>query len=717
MAYLDKVSISGTTYNVQDTSTQAGVSNVFSTTTAYSVGQYVWYDGDGTGAKLYRFTAAHAAGDWVGSDAVQVALADDVTDLKSAFETEIGAIDTNTVTVDYTSGDGGGDGKDIYTTGANAGTIYDSPTYSVSRKISLADVTSVNVFYTGSNGYSGYVFYNANDGYIRSYAVPASTNQSPMDVPDGATYMRVKTMTSRKNVTVELTEYTQGRVYDEIDTKLDTAQGVGNAGKMMAVDDEGNIVPKAIVKDLPIYMQSHPVKALLPEMSADFAWCSMVIPAAFTGKNVVLTVSGSANSNQLTASAITPDGLSVSDVGTDWVGGVLCADGENYTVCNFKYVSGSTLEVFPPLESAVSNGTLSTLMYDSGATTVGLHLTENGYKAYSQNLFKKNPKHCEVGKYIARFRSDVDAVSPFTWYGGTISGDTYRFTSVNQNRKWMQRMAQRSCDYNFSASYTAHTTKSGIYWEVDLKGQSGYLEAYIYAVAPNITLPQDQPLTVVVTIDGEAKLTKTITDSVCHRIIVDYEAANSGRLEVYSNKWAGIDGSPYGIGVGRVTWWVNDLAYADDKLFPKGAVIGQEFDSWGVFHDGASGKELERLQNSATGVTVPYTNHSKGDQTSAWGKAWFYENVWKYHPAIGIFDFVINDFNSVGISGIPATIEGPDGTEYNNKITSANYAENMTTLEKMVCSNNIQPIFMRNCQSIGYAEFTFALIDAMSEEV
>jgi len=107
MAYLDKVSISGTTYNVQDTSTQAGVSNVFSTTTAYSVGQYVWYDGDGTGAKLYRFTAAHAAGDWVGSDAVQVALADDVTDLKSAVDiipmTSGGYINVIGETVDVTT--------------------------------------------------------------------------------------------------------------------------------------------------------------------------------------------------------------------------------------------------------------------------------------------------------------------------------------------------------------------------------------------------------------------------------------------------------------------------------------------------------------------------------------------------------------------------------------------------------------------------------------
>ena len=58
----------------------AAIAPTFSTSTAYASGSYVWYSGH-----LYRFTAAHSAGAWVGTDAVQVALADDVSDLKSAF--------------------------------------------------------------------------------------------------------------------------------------------------------------------------------------------------------------------------------------------------------------------------------------------------------------------------------------------------------------------------------------------------------------------------------------------------------------------------------------------------------------------------------------------------------------------------------------------------------------------------------------------------------
>lgn len=59
----------------------AAIAPTFSSSTAYAAGAYVWY-----GGTLYRFTSAHAAGSWTGTDAAAVALASDVSDLKSAFE-------------------------------------------------------------------------------------------------------------------------------------------------------------------------------------------------------------------------------------------------------------------------------------------------------------------------------------------------------------------------------------------------------------------------------------------------------------------------------------------------------------------------------------------------------------------------------------------------------------------------------------------------------
>ena len=72
----------------------------FSSSKAYAVGDYVIYN-NGTHKYLYRFTAAHSAGAWVGTDAVQVALADDVSDLKSAIDSVDFNVDFETGMVNY----------------------------------------------------------------------------------------------------------------------------------------------------------------------------------------------------------------------------------------------------------------------------------------------------------------------------------------------------------------------------------------------------------------------------------------------------------------------------------------------------------------------------------------------------------------------------------------------------------------------------------------
>lgn len=54
------------------------VAPVFSTSTAYSAGSYIYYDGT-----LYRFTADHAAGAWNSAQAVAVTVGGEVADLKS----------------------------------------------------------------------------------------------------------------------------------------------------------------------------------------------------------------------------------------------------------------------------------------------------------------------------------------------------------------------------------------------------------------------------------------------------------------------------------------------------------------------------------------------------------------------------------------------------------------------------------------------------------
>lgn len=56
------------------------IAETFSSSKAYAAGDYVLKD-----SVLYRFTAAHAAGAWTGSDATAVNLGDEASDLKSAM--------------------------------------------------------------------------------------------------------------------------------------------------------------------------------------------------------------------------------------------------------------------------------------------------------------------------------------------------------------------------------------------------------------------------------------------------------------------------------------------------------------------------------------------------------------------------------------------------------------------------------------------------------
>lgn len=68
-------------------SLMAGIAPTFDTTTAYPAGAYVYYNGT-----LYRFTTAHAAGSWTGTDATDVVLGNDVfikTDALAYVDQEI----------------------------------------------------------------------------------------------------------------------------------------------------------------------------------------------------------------------------------------------------------------------------------------------------------------------------------------------------------------------------------------------------------------------------------------------------------------------------------------------------------------------------------------------------------------------------------------------------------------------------------------------------
>lgn len=78
MAYgLSKINQNGVDYRIND----PNITDEFSTSTAYTVGEYVNYNG-----LLYRFEVAHPAGAWNTNHVTEVRVGGEITDLKSAFD-------------------------------------------------------------------------------------------------------------------------------------------------------------------------------------------------------------------------------------------------------------------------------------------------------------------------------------------------------------------------------------------------------------------------------------------------------------------------------------------------------------------------------------------------------------------------------------------------------------------------------------------------------
>lgn len=78
-----------------DTNLKAAMAPVFSTSTAYQAGEYAWYEG-----QLYVFTADHAAGTWVGTDAALAGLGDGVHQLETSVTEINGELDQINETLD-----------------------------------------------------------------------------------------------------------------------------------------------------------------------------------------------------------------------------------------------------------------------------------------------------------------------------------------------------------------------------------------------------------------------------------------------------------------------------------------------------------------------------------------------------------------------------------------------------------------------------------------
>lgn len=156
----------------------ASIAGTFSPSTAYAAGSYVWYDGT-----LYRFTAAHAAGSWTGSDATEVTIGGELADINSAIDPMMDTEEMltnklptggNNTAITYNN-----DGSTTIGTTDNGNTLFGSMLTLAPGDYYLFGVPQGIAFLspnaTGSGSYNNRVFENTSSG-PKKYHTDVSIN-------------------------------------------------------------------------------------------------------------------------------------------------------------------------------------------------------------------------------------------------------------------------------------------------------------------------------------------------------------------------------------------------------------------------------------------------------------------------------------------------------------------------------------------------------------
>jgi len=240
-------------------SLMAGIAPTFSASTNYTAGAYVYYNGT-----LYRFTTAHAAGSWTGTDATAVALGNDlggqISDLKSAFNRLDNTVTKQTTIKRIASGgtaQGGVEMTDAAYIDTN-GVRQASSGYRNSGYVEIEAWATIDLFMYGLSSFCAVAFYDENKNFI-SGIIPSGSGWQRISgvqtIPNNAKYYIVTLMnadasgyaicTDAKRISTEqvaeLKEYADERFEEIIDpVKVMVSDISGEGVQNGFIDSSGN---------------------------------------------------------------------------------------------------------------------------------------------------------------------------------------------------------------------------------------------------------------------------------------------------------------------------------------------------------------------------------------------------------------------------------------------------------------------------------------------
>lgn len=394
----------------------------------------------------------------------------------------------------------------------------------------------------------------------------------------------------------------------------------------------------------------------------------------------------------------------LSEENTFWAGVIKYDDGTcKPCIVTAVDTENKTVTVYPNIEKKITRGQFTALLSDSQ------HLTELGYKAYSQYVYGVNPKYCDKNIAVNRYApTSVEEMStPYKRLPGTP--DIYK-GKRNDYSAWSM---SQSVYGTFLIPYKDYLTEGeyGFEREIIVDGKEGFYETYIgtvyYAGVTDVTkLLKDKghEMHIEWYVDGELVSSTLKNTNYVERFCFDVpQGARKIRIKVYYTQMRLNKDDT--ISIGDSTLWKSSGYYGEQLIEPKSNVV-QMFDSWGafwangksvtengvVYAQGASGKEFARLLAKDKSV---FKNRSIGGMTSRYGESWLDKTVIEKQPDYVLLDYGINDYHSTTGSVFPNE-QTPDGSliDMSVAMTQDEFSENMYTMFAEATSAGVTPIYV-----------------------
>lgn len=377
----------------------------------------------------------------------------------------------------------------------------------------------------------------------------------------------------------------------------------------------------------------------------------------YEGGNYVCNITGTKGNKEVTVT-----NGNISHGGGTWVC-VIQDDKLNTYINRVKSTDGNKFVLYDELKIDITSGKIGCLFDGENS----IHLSELGYYAFAQVIYNTKPKYAtrEVGE-----DSFIGGNKESLWKINSSWSSYDNVENITNNEVYIS-YGTKNLIFNLAdESHNAILNK--------IVNFDGYVEIYVSS---------KNPCMLSYFVNGVYKTNFSISESVS-RVVLPFKKLDTIQIKI--DDGLATSSNVNQVRISKSIFFESDNENNNDSVINKNDKIVYIGDSWGVFHNNATVRELERL------IGKSIINYSKGGHSTEYAKAWI-EEVIKENPSKVIIEYFTNDFNSIGGTDL-GTFVKPDGTSASLNIsTKEQYVSNIEYICEQLIENGIQPIVCMVC--------------------